>query len=278
MSNIIISFCEGQHDIAFLSRILLANSFEPYRKKIKDFPAPLNRQYEKELISKNIADSKLGFQTNYIIPAVALIKNDTIALFHNLGGDERKRERKEILDMYKNLIGDIEQDEFTSTADISFRFIYFFDADDVGINLRVNELNSELDLSKDVEHNKISRIDGHEWGCYIFHKEENSGDLEDILIDLMTKDNESIFSSCKNYLDSNIIPEDRRKEYICTRESESYKAQNKFKEKKSLISVAGQLQFSGMNNAVIISKSDYIKRSDLEENIHCLNIKCLFSA
>ena len=277
MTNLIISFCEGQHDIAFLSRILLVNGFKPYKNKIKDFPSPLNTQYKNKLISKNIADNKLGFQPTYIVPSVALYKNDTIVLFHNLGGDGRKKERKEILNMYQDLVGDSEQDEFTSISKILFRFLYFFDADNIGINSRVDELNSELNLTKCVEHNKISKSDGNEWGCYIFHKDESGGDLEDILIDLMTKDNETIFSNCKDYITSNIISEDRRKEYVCTTEYEDYKTQNKFKEKKSLISVAGQLQFSGMSNAVIISNSDYIKKSDLDANNHCLDIKELFS-
>lgn len=276
MHNLIISFCEGQHDIAFLSRILLINGFETYKNKIKDFPSPLNIQFKNKLASKNIADTKLGFQANYIIPAVALCKNNTIVLFHNLGGDGRLKERKEVLNMYINLIGDSNEDEFTSAPKMLFRFIYFFDADDKGINSRVTELNNELNLSQSVEHNKIVEIDGHEWGCYVFHKDDDSGDLEDILIDLMVKDNEDIFSSCEKYLKINELEEDRKKEYVCTSESEEYKTQCKYKHKKSLISVAGQLQFSGMNNSVIIAKSDYIKKRDLEENNHCLNIKKLF--
>jgi hypothetical protein len=33
----IIVFCEGEHDIAFLSRILFVDGFMNYDKKIKDF-------------------------------------------------------------------------------------------------------------------------------------------------------------------------------------------------------------------------------------------------
>ncbi|WP_171899529.1 hypothetical protein [Candidatus Marithrix sp. Canyon 246] len=33
-----------------------------------------------------------------------------------------------------------------------------------------------------------------------------------------------------------------------------------FKKQKSVISIAGQLQFSGSSNAVIIANSDYIKK------------------
>ena len=43
MTKIIIAFCEGQHDIAFLSRILFVDGFIPYKKRIKDFIEQLNK-------------------------------------------------------------------------------------------------------------------------------------------------------------------------------------------------------------------------------------------
>ena len=276
MTKFIISFCEGQHDIAFLSRILFANGFSKYNKKLKDFPYPLNNQYISRLELKKISDSTLGFKSNYIIPSVALSKDNTIALFHDLGGDGKHKERNEILNMYLNLVGNEEEDQFTSRLNMDFKFIYFFDADDKGIDARLEELNNELELSSPVQHNKILEIDGYKWGCYVFHKDPTSGELEDILIDLMIKDNESIFENCIDCLDNTSICQTRQKEFICTAESEDYKGSIKFKKKKSLISMAGQLQFSGMNNSVIISKSDYIRKSDLESNKHCLNIKELF--
>ena len=37
MDNITIVFCEGQHDIAFISKILYINGYKEYKKKLKDF-------------------------------------------------------------------------------------------------------------------------------------------------------------------------------------------------------------------------------------------------
>lgn len=276
MTKFIISFCEGQHDIAFLSRILFANGFSTYDKKLKDFPYPLNNQYISKLESKKISDSKLGFKSNYIIPSVALCKDNTIALFHDLGGDGRRNERGKILDMYRNLVGNDDEDQFTSGYNMDFTFIYFFDADDKGIDSRLDELNNELKLSSTIKHSELLETDGFKWGCYVFHKDSNSGDLEDILLELMEKGNESIFKNSIKHLNNTIICPSRQKEFVCTADAEDYTGSVKFKMKKSLISMAGQLQFSGVNNSVIISKSDYIKKSDLESNEHCLNIKELF--
>ena len=40
--NIVVILTEGDHDAAFLYRILKANGFVKYSKLIKDFPVPLN--------------------------------------------------------------------------------------------------------------------------------------------------------------------------------------------------------------------------------------------
>jgi len=275
MDKIIITFCEGQHDISFLSKILFVDGFTPYKKKIKDFIKPLNKQFETELSKKKIADKKLGFHSEYMLPSVALHRNEKIlVLLHNLNGDSKITERKKILSMYQNIQS--EEDGFSKEFNLNFRFIYFFDADNKGIIARVDELNSELKLDSKLEHNKICTINSDEWGCYVFHKDENCGDLEDILLDLMKPNNETIFENSLSFLKMNSVDESRQKEFTCNDREERYKSRVKFKEKKSIISVAGQLQFSSMSNSVIIAKSDYIKKSDISANSHCIEISQLF--
>jgi hypothetical protein len=275
MNKIIIAFCEGQHDIAFLSKILFVDGLMPYNKKIKDFIKPLNKQFIKKLPIKKIGDKKLGFQPEYMIPSVALYKDEKIlVLLHNLNGDGKATERNKILSMYQKMQS--EEDDFTN-FNLNFRFLYFFDADDKGIETRVDEINSELNLSDKLKHNKVNTIGTYEWGCYVFHKDEDNGDLEDILLDLMKPSNESIFTNSLSFLTTNALTDDRQKEFICNDKEEKYKDRVKFKEKKSIISIAGQLQFSSMNNSVIIAKSDYIKKSDISSNRHCIDISKLFS-
>ncbi len=272
MNKIMIGFCEGQHDIAFLSKILFVDGFTAYNKEIKNFIEPLNKQFIKKLFNKKIGDTKLGFQSDYMLPSVALHKNENIlVLLHNLNGGDRVKERAEILAMYQNMQS--EDDDFTN-FNLDFRFLYFFDADDEGIATRIEGLNTALDLSDTVEHSKIKVIDKYEWGCYVFHKDENSGDLEDILLDLMRLNNESIFANSASFLASNQLHKNRQKEFSVF--DETYKDKVKFQKKKSIISVAGQLQFSSMSNSVIIARSDYIKKSDIKSNKHCQDISKLF--
>ena len=81
MNKVIIAFCEGQHDIALLSKLLFANEFQKYDKKIKDFIKPFDKLFFSELSKKEISDKKLGFESDYKVPSVVLIKNSSSLCF-----------------------------------------------------------------------------------------------------------------------------------------------------------------------------------------------------
>jgi hypothetical protein len=198
-------------------------------------------------------------------------------IFHNFDGDGNFMSDREdsIIKMYLDLNKE-NRIEVGCYEKLNFRFLYFFDADDKGITIRVDEINNKLDLSAKLEHNKINTIDLYEWGCYIFHKDENSGDLEDILLDLMKSNNENIFINSEKFIEQNILESTNQKRYICNNNEEKFSSAIQFKKEKSIIFIAGQLQFSGSSNAVIIANSDYIKKSDISTNSHCINISKLF--
>lgn len=270
MNKIIICFCEGQHDIAFLSKLLFAHGFKEYEKKLEAFEEPFGEQFITLLRTTVISDRKLGFQpTNHKISSVSISKDETLILFHNISGDGNKVARKEVLEMYKNLKGD---DDF-SKYEFNFRFLYFFDADTNTVQSRINDINTELSLSNTLSQGTVVN-NKEEYGCYIFHKDLNGGLLEDLLLELMTPDNEDYFQNSHNFIKDNTIDFSRQKEYKCF--SGTYGTSVKFKEKKSIISIAGQLQFSGMNNSVIIAKSDFIKKNDILNNTNCEDIIKLF--
>lgn len=272
MDNITIVFCEGQHDIAFLSKILYVHGYKEYKNKLKVFKEPLGEQYLSILREeKNISEKKLGFNPIYKIPSVALFKDNELVLFHNMGGDGRVTERAELLSMYKNL--QAKEDDFSSSFNLSFKFLYFFDADENSKETRIGNLNNELNLN--LKHNKILEENSYKWGCYVFHKDENGGYLEDVLLDLMKTTNETVFENTEAFISANILsPIERQSEYMPF--NDTYNNKCKFKDKKSIIAVAGQLQFSGMANAVIIGKSDYITKSDIENSSVCNDIMKMF--
>ncbi|EPS3386538.1 DUF3226 domain-containing protein [Vibrio vulnificus] len=274
MEKVCVVFCEGQHDIAFLSRILKVNGYSGYDKKIKEFLSPFDNIFIKQLEKKKVSDRKLGFNSDFRVPSVSLCRGEErLVFFHNMGGDGKARERRELIEMYTNIKG---EDDFTSEYSFEFRFIFIFDADDLGVDTRIQEINNELGYGNVLTNGQLTSYNGHEWGVYIFHGSENGGVLEDIIIDMVTDSEREIIDRSANFLAQNALNIDRTKEFVCTSSSQSYKAVSKYKHKKSLLSVAGQLQFSGMSNAVFIANSDFLSYQSLTNNVHCRAIAGLF--
>lgn len=282
MDKYIIVFCEGDHDIAFLSRILLIDGFVPYDKKVKDFIKPLNKLYIGALKEKKIEDSKFKFQrANALVPYAVFQKEQTLVIFHNLGGDGN------ILNGTADKISELylaQNDEMLREAGeykaLTYRFLYFLDADDTGKTTRVTELNDMLKINdKSLEHCSLVSKDAYQIGCCIFHdinSPKKTGKLENILLELMPPSNEEIFQSARKFITDYTMKDSRQKKYICTNIEEKSIGKIQFREEKSIISIAGQLQFSGSSNSVIIANSDYIQKKDIINNTICTDIKTLF--
>lgn len=267
MNKYIIVFCEGEHDIAFLTRILYVNGFKPYDKKVKEFIKPLNNFYIKSLKNKKIEDIEFKFQRpNQKVPYTVLIKNSNLVIFHNLSGDGNilNGNANLIVQMYLDLNRENRR-KIEKYNKLDYRFLYFLDSDEEGVSNRIENLNSVLELDN-LKHYEITQKDDYEVGCAVFYNhldKKKNGKLEDILLDLMKKDNENIFDNINIFVKNNSLETNRQRRFICNNEEESYKGNIQFKEQKSIISIAGQLQFSGSSNSVIIANSDYIQINDI---------------
>ncbi len=280
MDNFIIVFCEGDHDIAFLTRILLVDGYTPYNKKVNEFRRPLDKLYIQNLSAKKIANHEFKYQRpKRKVPYSVLEKDETLVIFHNFDGDGNfdKGGANKIIDMYVSLNKENRR-KIEKYNKLNYRFLYFLDADNEGVESRINSIKKSLDLTE-LKHYEIISNNNYDIGCYIFHDEENVnqyGKLEDILLSLMKTNNETIFDNSQKFIENNLLDEERQKKLLCTNNNEKPIGNINFKEQKSIISIAGQLQFSGSTNAVIIANSDYIKKSDIENNNYCKNIIKLF--
>lgn len=280
MNKYIIVFCEGDHDIAFLSRVLFVEGFTPYTKKVKEFPQPLDDLYKINLSNKKIEDIEFKYQRpNQKIPYAVLFKEETLVIFHNLGGDGNilNGNAKRIVEQYLEL-NDEARIEIDGYKKLNYRFLYFLDSDDEGTDTRIGQLKKNLEV-QELEHYQIALKEDYEVGCSIFYKthdENRHGKLEDILLELMKPNNEAIFEQSESFVKEYQLTKDRQRKFICNNLEEKHDGTVNFKDEKSIVSIAGQLQFSGSNNSVIIANSDYIKKSDIENNEHCKNIIKLF--
>lgn len=265
MDKVIVCFCEGIHDVSFLTKLLCTHAFVEYKKPISKLPPPFN-----SIFRYNSDEALINLKTGYnpspaIIPSSIVSKEETWIILHNCQGDGSKDTRKRIRRIYEDTFLDDEDNQFVGTSHIGecgdLRFLYFFDADEIGIKKRVKEVCDETSI-EEIEHAAIHNSDQSESGCYIFHKyEKETGDLEDLLLKIMKLNNEKIFAESQTYLESNMLGPER---------------QNSFKVKKAIISISGQLQISGVANTVIISRSDYITKEKIMNDPQCDDIIQLF--
>lgn len=280
MNKYIVVFCEGDHDIAFLSRVLFVEGFSPYTEKVKYFPTPLDELYKINLGNKKIEDIEFKYQKpNQKVPYAVLFKDDRLVIFHNLGGDGNilNGNANNIVEQYIELNDDARV-AIDGYEKLSYRFLYFLDADDEGADTRIEQLKEKLSIDDFKQYEIFSKSD-YELGCAIFYKSDDvnsKGKLEDILLELMHPSNETIFDESKNFITQYKLSVERQRKFICSNNEEKHEGRVNFKEDKSIISIAGQLQFSGSNNTVVIANSDYIKKSDIAANVHCQNIIKLF--
>ena len=281
MDKYIIVFCEGEHDIAFLTRLLSINGYVPYSKKVSEFEVPLNELYITNLSKKIIEDSEFKFQRpKRKVPYCVLQKENTLVIFHNFDGDGNflNGGANAIIKMYIGL-NDENRRRIQKYEKLDYRFLYFLEADNDGVVNRLNMLKDSLELDE-LPHYTIMNTPDYDVGCYIFHDEldtDYNGKLEDVLLSLMRVSNESIFENSNNFILNNILDAERQRRFICNNVEEHSTGRIEFKKEKAIIAAAGQLQFSGSSNAVIIANSDYIKKNDMHQNTHCQNIIQLFN-
>jgi len=279
MTKVIVGLCEGDHDVAFLTKLLTFNGFNR-SEQIIGLPARLKNIFTlkfKQLINTT-SDSNVVDPFDHTLPQRILKKDSTIVLLHNYKGVSNLSKLKDIVKQY-NDANNSNSNAFNEGINppFSIEFVLTTDADSIGVEQRTNDLKAELKI--DLKHNEITNTNGVDWKLFIFHDPEtNEGELEDILLDLMKLGNETTFADCEEFLTNHPKSNDNKKMfYFCqVSNSEKYRKGNRFKNKKSLIGLAGNLQLSGFSNDAIIRTSDLIQKNDMDQHQQCQEIIKLF--
>lgn len=289
MAQIITIFCEGPHDVGFIYRMLKSITYKSYEScRIGDLPDPFNNFITKEVEKSDIANINLNQVRRALLPARVLKKDDKYIFLYSLEGDSNLQARQKMLSDILSFIpepGEIRR----IPKGTSFSVIYLFDSDTKGVLNRLNTINQEvntildtkgtINFTKNASIQTVSKID---FGAYIFTgPDNNTGDLESILLPLMKSGNEKIFNEAENFIKiyhdpTRLFPlkiKPHPKSSLAI-EKRSTKSKDKFKfyPTKSIIGVAGQLQCSGKSNVVCITDSDYITLDKMRKNPKCIEI------
>lgn len=267
-SKISVILCEGPHDVAFITKILKTIGYKSNEKeKIGWFPKPISDLFLSEVTKANVNDLNMQEVRQALLPSNTLQKEETYLFLYALGGDTKVDSRKKIVSHLNSFIpqkGEIAVLPIGTTLSV----IYFFDADKEGVQHRLDYINNEISSFFGASPFKASgtfeMIEGIQFGCYIFSKEsEETGKLEDILVPILSKENENIFQEAKVFLSKN---------YTSTRGKKG-----DYDEQKSLIGIAGQLQKSGSTNTVIIGQTDYLTNEKILADSKCNEIIAFFN-
>ncbi|MCK0125753.1 hypothetical protein MWU76_15285 [Gelidibacter sp. F2691] len=263
-NNIVIVACEGPHDVAFLSKILKADNYKSYENlSLNEYPIPMNSLLLREVEKTNFKELNLHTVRHSLLPGTVLKKESNILFLYALGGDSKVSLRKNILiELLAFLPKEGKIDILNGNT---VNLIYFFDADDKGVDLRMQEISKEInEVIKigDLTNGSIVEHRDLKLGSYIFSNGNNKGKLEDILFPLMKLNNEEIFEDAQNYYNNYL---DEARGHRKNRDL-----------KKSVIGITGQLQNSGATNTVTIRHSDYISDDKIVEDANCQAILSFF--
>lgn len=263
-TQIILLLCEGPHDAAFLRKILRANGFNSYDgKKIKEYPTPMNAFVKRNLEKSNIEDLNIQeAKKAAFIPNNVLQKENTYLFSYILGGATKMNRMNDFLiNMFKLTKKDEKSTEYDVAENTDFAVLCFFDADNdmkiIDKNIKDSLKNEGIDCVIEEEvHKCIKYHKGLKIGFYIFTEDDhNTGKLEDIILPLMRKDNEDVFSVAEEYI------------------NKFSKKADKDKDKgKKIIGVTGQLEKPGCENTVHIRQTSYITDEKIKANSKCQEI------
>lgn len=285
VENTIFILAEGDHDSAFLYRILKASGFSSYKEKIKDYPSPLNDFLQQDILNITIPEVKIQQARTRFLPHYVLKQDNNLIFIYSIGGDTKGEIRTSLITALNAFnIEDEDGLALNASPNASISVLFFFDADDKGTQNRMNQLLDEIrpafpsfDFSppSDYAPSEFHQIEDMKIGAYIFkEKETDQGMLEDVMIPLMKQDNDDIFSAAETFLMINRTCLLFKDKLTFDESGDILKKVNnvKFSHKKSLIGTIGQLQKSGMSNAVCISQTDYLTDEKLLNNSTCAEI------
>lgn len=292
MEKIVFALCEGPHDVAFLYKILRVNGLQKYSKPIGEFPDPLNKYFASEAAGEDLERLKLEEARNRHLPSEVLAReDDALVLLYAIGGDSKAASRKKLLQDIAHMYGrrPPEEKKIETGATAGCSVLYFFDADNKGIEARCQEVCRELSeilglaVSLSADPPQYRHSNGITYAAYIFAEtEQPTGKLENILLPLMRQDNEEIFRQAEDYVrlhDPERLPRLKvRMEEGQLTEKRDKKEKGMFHRDKSVIGVAAQLQNSGATNAVCIKYSDYLTRDKIVSDPSCQEIWHTFEA
>src|ERR1700722_11841586 len=138
MKSIVVILAEGDHDSAFIYRILKAHGATTFNRTIREYQYPLNNLFITGISRDSIDNLNIEVAGSKFLPYRVMKKGDNnTILIYTIGGDSNKAKRNFLVTTLNNFLKS-EPDEYQVLTDTRVSVLYFFDADNIGIINRLN--------------------------------------------------------------------------------------------------------------------------------------------
>lgn len=282
----VLVFCEGAHDIAFLTRTLLATGdFREDKTPIAKYPAfykefLVNRFQQRDFEPQSKKSGKAPNAENYnkLAPPVLWAalrptnqeQQSPLWFFCAFGQDQHAAVCKFIQQIRIGLEFAREKGESTGVDADAFAFLY--DADEMGEVAKLQQWHQNYaqqfpDIAVPTESGWQSWGDSGNTkiGVFILRGTNSSaddlkaGDLEDITLPLMKRHNEALYQDAGDLVDKH-WPTDGKIKY----------------KRKAAITIAGQMNHPSTSMAVILKETNHLNNELLNADLTCQRILRFF--
>ncbi len=267
----IFVFCEGSHDIAFLSRILLARNAERSEKALLDYPFWLAGYLIGRLKARDSSVARFR-RSGPILPdslplldaSFELNGGERLLLLFNCSGDQRQAEIKS---MMKAIIFLAENTTDAITRIPPFGFVLVHDADHHTADERVASLREAYGLTLDhifpnfnqLRANEFLRHQDNGCGCVIFGGTDGGpGTLEGVLEPIFRRQKSERIDAVADFLERHGLPA-----------SETHSVSQRAKRSKAILTAAGQIESPSASLSVVIRETEHLIATDLLEDDRC---------
>ena len=271
----IFVLCEGPHDVAFFGRLLKTANVKPYRETLNHYvPKALSAFLIERYRMRDIEGARFRTGRGMVLEcppifeaAYTLTDPSRLLLFHSCNGDNHLKAIGKFLSNLTELAR-------AGAADVglpSFGVLFVRDADDRGIDARVDQLRAEFtEILKPVlpsidqltanDPDKIVRDGDFSAGCCIFSApDKNTGTLEDIVWPLLQPWMPPRMDEARQYVDTHGVAD-----------TAVARGQNPAaKRLKAALTIAGQMDAPGYALSVVMRDTPAFNDEAIRGNSVC---------
>lgn len=257
-----IIVAEGNHDAAFIARVMKANGYHDPRTRVNDIEPAFLSEYVKRLFGELSFDRSVQKVQRRPLPSFLLSreveKGEEVVLVFAVDGQDNGKNLTRILETFVMIkSNDFGKEQLENVEDI--KVIFNLDADEDGIEARMTKINGFIKALTDDNFPCITNYGKCfykeiVWGGFISANGEGHGAVEEFILPLFEENNKALVEEVDAFLekkDAYQIPQTR-----------------KYNEKKARIGIMGQLDMPGMSNTVLIDQSKIISENSLSEGMY----------